>query len=171
MDMNVPLTREQLEDRLATLHMASLELVRQTTLPALLKRIAELAKEQAGAQYAALGVMDENGGLEQFIPVGMNHTEIAKMDHPPVGLGLIGELARSSKTIRYPDIAKHPKSFGFPPNHPAMKSFLGVPLRIGDILYGQIYLTNKLDAHEFSHFKCPPVSKADRTRPGAHPPH
>src|SRR5450756_1785324 len=89
MYMNVPLTREQLEDRLAALHLASLELVRQNTLPALLKRIAELAKEQAGAQYAALGVMDENGGLEQFIPVGMSHDEISKVDHLPVGLGLI----------------------------------------------------------------------------------
>src|SRR5450756_2591143 len=139
MYMNVPLTREQLEDRLAALHQASLELVRQNTLPALLKRIAELAKEQAGAQYAALGVMDENGSLEQFIPVGMSHDEISKVDHLPVGLGLIGELMRSSETIRYPNLASHPSSIGFPPHHPPMKSFLGVPMRIGDIQYGQIY--------------------------------
>src|SRR5450756_23186 len=107
MYMNVPLTREQLEDRLAALHLASLELVRQKTLPDLLKRIAELAKEQAGAQYAALGVMDEKGGLEQFISVGMSHTEIAKMEHPPVGLGLIGELTQSTETIRIPNITGH----------------------------------------------------------------
>jgi two-component system, NarL family, sensor histidine kinase DevS len=150
MYMNVPLTREQLEDRLAALHLASLELVRQKTLPDLLKRIAELAKEQAGAQYAALGVMDEKGGLEQFISVGMSHTEIAKMEHPPVGLGLIGELTQSTETIRIPNIAGHPRSIGFPPHHPSMKSFLGVPIRIGDIQYGQIYLTNKLGGPEFS---------------------
>ena len=148
--MNVPLTREQLEDRLAALHLASLELVQQKTLPDLLRRIAELAKEQAGAQYAALGVLDEAGGLEQFIPIGMTHSQIKKMPHPPVGLGLIGELMHTRQTLRLPDMAEDPHSVGFPPHHPAMKSFLGVPMWVGDIQYGQIYLTNKLDGPFFS---------------------
>jgi len=147
MHMNAALTREQLEDRLATLHLASLELVRQNTLPDLLKRIAELAKEQAGAEYAALGVLDENGKLEQFIPVGMTHPQVSKLDHPPVGKGLIG---RAVKSIRIPHISADPRSVGFPPNHPLMDSFLGVPMRIGNTQFGQIYLTNKEGAPEFS---------------------
>lgn len=150
MYMNAPLTREQLEDRLAALHLASLELVRQNTLPALLKRIAELAKEQAGAQYAALGVLDENGKLEQFIPVGMTHAQVAKMDQPPVGAGLIGVLMRSNRTIRIPFISEDPRHVGFPPHHPPMDSFLGVPMRVGGTQYGQIYLTNKQGSLEFS---------------------
>jgi signal transduction histidine kinase len=150
MYMNAPLTREQLEDRLAALHLASLELVRQNTLPALLKRIAELAKEQAGAQYAALGVLDENGKLEEFIPVGMTHTQISGMAHPPVGQGLIGALMRAIKSIRIPLISADPRSVGFPAHHPPMDSFLGVPMRIGNTQYGQIYLTNKQGGPEFS---------------------
>jgi signal transduction histidine kinase len=148
--MNAALTREQLEDRLAALHLASLELVRQNTLPALLKRIAELAKEQAGAQYAALGVLDENGKLEQFIQVGMAHAQVVKMDHPPVGAGLIGVLMCSTRTIRIPFISEDPRHVGFPPHHPPMDSFLGVPMRVGGTQYGQIYLTNKQGSLEFS---------------------
>jgi len=148
--MNSTLTREQLEDRLAALHRASLELVRQTDLPFLLERIAQLAREQVGAQYAALGVLDEAGSLEQFIPVGMTHEEIGRLAHPPVGLGLIGVLMHSAETIRIPDIAADPRMVGFPLHHPPMKSLLGVPLRLGEAQLGQIYLTNKLDGPEFT---------------------
>ena len=149
--MNTALTREQLEDRLAVLHRASLELVQHTDLPFLLERIAEIAREQAGAQYAALGVLDEHGKLEKFIPVGMSHDEIARMAvHPPVGLGLIGHLMHTSQAIRIPDIASDPRSAGFPEHHPPMKSLLGVPLVMGETQVGQIYLTNKLDGSEFT---------------------
>jgi two-component system sensor histidine kinase DevS len=148
--MNTALTREQLEDRLAALHRASLELVRHTDLPFLLERIAQLAREQVGAQYAALGVLDEFGALEQFIPVGMTNDEIARMEHPPVGKGLIGLLMISSEAIRIPDIAGDPHSVGFPPHHPAMKSLLGVPMRMGETQLGQIYLTNKLEGPIFT---------------------
>ncbi len=148
--MPTALTREQLEDRLAALHRASLTLVQETSLPALLERIAQLAREQVGAQYAALGVLDEKGGLEQFIPIGMSPSEIARLDHPPVGLGLIGVLMDSHESIRIPDMGDDPRHVGFPPHHPHMKSLLGVPIRTGETQVGQIYLTDKLDGTDFT---------------------
>ena len=144
------LTREQLEDRLAALHQASLELVRDLSRNAVLERIVTLAREQAGARYAALGMVNEQGELERFIPVGMTDEEVARMEHPPRGLGLIGALQRERRTIRIPDMAADPRHVGFPPHHPPMRSFLGVPILSGDRLLGQIYLTEKEDAPEFT---------------------
>ncbi len=147
----ITLTREQLEERLAALHRASLELVQDISLESLLERIAIMACEQVGARYAAVGVLNENGDLDQFIPIGMTPAEIQKMDHPPRGTGLIGALLNSRQTIRLDDIASDPRSSGFPPNHPKMRSFLGVPIRLGESQLGQIYLTEKIAADEFSH--------------------
>ena len=144
------LTREQLENRLAALHLASLELVRDTSLESLLGQIAVLAREQVDARYAAVGVLGENGELEKFIPIGMSPKSIAAMAHPPIGLGLIGELIHSDHPIRIPRISDHPQSIGFPLNHPPMESFLGVPIRQSNTQYGQIYLTEKIDGAEFS---------------------
>jgi hypothetical protein len=86
------LTREELQERLIALHRASLELVKEISLETLLERIASLACEQAGAKYAALGVLDEEGKLKKFITVGMTADEIKMISHPPRGLGLIGTL-------------------------------------------------------------------------------
>lgn len=144
------LTREQLEERLAALHRASLELVRETALDTLLERIAALACEQASAQYAAVGVLNESGELERFIPIGMSEKQLSRMGQPPQGLGLIGSLMRSNQTMRLPDLTRHPHSAGFPPHHPPMTSFLGVPIRMGERQLGQIYLTNKRTAPEFN---------------------
>ncbi len=144
------LTREQLQERLIALHRASLELIKDVSLEHLLHRIAMTACEQAGARYAALGVLDEDGHLKQFLTVGMTPEEIQRMAHPPVGRGLIGALMDTETPIRLPDIAKDPRSSGFPRNHPHMTSFLGVPIRAGDVQLGQIYLTEKVDAPEFT---------------------
>lgn len=144
------LSREQLEERLAALHEASLELVKEISLEALLERLASLACEQSGARYGAVGVLDDYGNLAQFITIGMTADERAKISHPPRGLGLIGALMRASKPIRIPNIPEDPRSIGFPPNHPRMHSFLGVPIRLGDHVYGQIYLTEKAGADEFT---------------------
>ncbi|HEX2981646.1 MAG TPA: GAF domain-containing sensor histidine kinase [Anaerolineaceae bacterium] len=146
----IELTREQLEDRLAALHRASLELVRDISLESLLERIATVACDQVQARYAAVGVLDDKGGLERFITVGMTPEELKLMEHPPVGLGLIGELMHADQAIRIPEISAHPKSYGFPANHPPMHSFLGVPIRLADRQLGQIYLTEKTTAPEFS---------------------
>ena len=144
------LTREQLQDRLFALHRASLELVKDVSLETLLERIATTACEQAGARYAALGVLDDEGRLKQFISVGMSDAQIKKMPHPPVGRGLIGELMDTEFPVRIPVISDHPRSVGFPAHHPRMVSFLGVPIRSGEIQLGQIYLTEKMDGFEFT---------------------
>ncbi|OGO37318.1 MAG: hypothetical protein A2W35_02435 [Chloroflexi bacterium RBG_16_57_11] len=146
----VLLTREQLEDRLAALHRTSLELVSNLSLEAVLERIVMMAREQAGARYAALGVVNDQGDLEQFIPVGMSKEEIACIPPPPIGRGLLGIMRQERRTVRIPEIYADPRSVGFPPNHPEMHSFLGVPILSGDKLLGQLYLTDKINYHEFT---------------------
>lgn len=149
--MSMPsLTREQLEQRLIALHRTSVELVQDTSLDSLLERIAVVACEQVNAQYAAVGVTNESGELEQFIPVGLKQSEINKMPHPPKGLGLIGALMNAKESIRLADLTVDSRSYGFPGGHPKMNAFLGVPIRLGTRNLGQIYLTNKKNEAEFS---------------------
>lgn len=144
------LTREQLQERLIALHKASLELVKDFSLDHLLERIATVACEQAEARYAALGVLDEDGKLVKFISVGMTDQEIKRIAHPPIGKGLIGELMDTETPLRVPIIKEHPRSVGFPAHHPAMVSFLGVPIRAANRQLGQLYLTEKIGASEFT---------------------
>jgi signal transduction histidine kinase len=144
------LTREQLQERLIALHKASLELVKDVSLDRLLERIAAVACEQADARYAALGVLDDNGKLVKFISIGMEEEEIKRIAHPPVGKGLIGELMDTEVPLRVPVIQQHPSSVGFPAHHPQMTSFLGVPIRAANRQLGQIYLTEKIGAPEFT---------------------
>ncbi len=145
------LTREELQERLITLHRASVELLKDVSLETLLERIVSLACEQAGAKYGALGVLDDDGNLKQFITVGMSAEEIKRIPHPPRGFGLIGALMRGdSGTMRIPEISADPRSVGFPPGHAEMHALLGVPIRQGDRQLGQIYLTEKINAPEFT---------------------
>jgi two-component system, NarL family, sensor histidine kinase DevS len=144
------LTREQLQERLIALHKASLELVKDMSLDRLLERIAALACEQADARYAALGVLDDDGKLVKFISIGMEDDEIKRISHPPVGKGLIGELMNTEVPLRVPVIQEHPRSIGFPAHHPPMTSLLGVPIRAANRQLGQIYLTEKIGASEFT---------------------
>jgi signal transduction histidine kinase len=145
------LTREELQERLIGLHRSSLELVKDVSLETLLERIVSLACEQAGARYAALGVLDDEGKLKQFITTGMTAEEMKSIPHPPRGLGLIGALMRGdSGNMRIPEIAADPRAIGFPPGHVPMHSMLGVPIRQGGRQLGQIYLTEKVDAPEFT---------------------
>jgi two-component system, NarL family, sensor histidine kinase DevS len=146
----VILTREQIEQRLVALHKASLELVSDLSLETVLERIVSMARELAGAQYAALGVIGEEGHLEKFIPVGMSTEEVKKIPHLPSGKGLLNIAHWLQAPIRIPKINEDPRSGGFPKNHPPMDSFLGVPIYLGDNLLGQIYLTNKENHFEFT---------------------
>ena len=148
--LSILLTQEQLQERLIALHKASLELVTDVSLESVLERIAILASEQVDARYAALGVLDGDGRLVNFITVGMTDKEINRMAHPPKGLGLLGELMNTRDSLRVPSIKDHSKSVGFPEYHPIMNSFLGVPIRAGEKQLGQIYLTDKVDATEFT---------------------
>jgi two-component system sensor histidine kinase DevS len=144
------LTRQQLEERLVVLHRASLELVKDVSLETLLERIATVALEQVNARYAALGVLDTDGKLSRFIHIGLTTEQIRQIPHPPEGKGLIGAVIDAEFPIRVPEISEHPLSVGFPENHPGMHSFLGVPIKAGDKPLGQIYLTEKIGAPEFT---------------------
>jgi len=147
---NTSLSCEQLEERLAALHRASLELVQDIAIDSLLQRIARIACEQAGATYAAIGIRGNEGQVEHFITVGMDDEEIARLAHPPLGLGLIDVIAQAKGPIRVDYIQKDPQRVGFPTNHPVMTSLLGVPIRLGDQRLGQIYLTDKIDQETFT---------------------
>ncbi|MBE9473839.1 MAG: GAF domain-containing sensor histidine kinase [Chloroflexi bacterium] len=146
----VILTREQLEERLTTLHQASLELVGVLSLDEVLQGIVNLARAQAGARYAALGLLGEEGQIARFIPVGMTSEQVEHIGDLPVGKGMLGALMVERHPIRIPEISEDPRRDGFPPHHPEMHSFLGVPIVSGDRLLGLIYLTDKEDNFEFS---------------------
>jgi signal transduction histidine kinase len=141
---------EQLEERLAALHLASLELVQDISLDSLLERIARIACDQAGATYAAIGVRDKDGGIANFITVGMPEEDVAQMAHPPIGQGLIGVIGAADGPVRVNDISKDSRSAGFPQGHPEMTSLLGVPIRLGKQRLGQIYLTDKVNDGSFT---------------------
>jgi signal transduction histidine kinase len=146
----VILTREQLEERLTTLHQASLELVGVLSLDEVLQRIINLARAQAGARYAALGLLGEEGQIARFIPVGMTPEQVEHIGDTPVGKGMLGALMVERHPIRIPEISEDPRRGGFPAHHPEMHSFLGVPIISGDRLLGLIYLTDKEDNFEFT---------------------
>lgn len=146
----VLLTREKLEDSLAALHQASLELVSDLSLEKVLERIVSLARQQAGARYAALGVVDDDGNLVRFIHSGMDDKTIKAIPYTPRGTGLLGLLQHEYQSIRIEDITHDPRSGGFPKGHPVMHSFLGVPIILGDKHLGRLYLTDKIDHYEFT---------------------
>jgi signal transduction histidine kinase len=118
-------------------------------LEAVLRRIVEAAATLVNARYGALGVIGEDGQLADFIPVGMDEGTIAGIDHWPEGRGLLGLLIKDPNPLRLADIASHPQSSGFPDGHPPMRTFLGVPVRIRDEVYGNLYLTEKRDGAAF----------------------
>ena len=108
-----------------------------------LRRIAERARELARARYAALGVVGPGGGLARFIPVGMTAEEIARVGDLPRGSGILGVMLQHGKSLRLADIALDRRSIGFPPDHPRMGTFLGVPIFARGRLLGSLYLTEK----------------------------
>lgn len=117
---------------------------------AVLQLIVESVRDLVRAEYAALGIVDANGRIERFITVGVSPEERARIGSPPRGHGLLGLIIRQRQSFRIPDIAGHPGSYGFPPHHPSMGSFLGVPVVTQGRSIGNLYLTNKRDAPEFS---------------------
>lgn len=136
--------------RLRALHRATLSLVNDLNLDRVLERIVSAAKELADARYAALGLPDGEGGLATFVTAGIDPKDVAEIPHEPRGRGLLGEMLRSGQSVRIPEIADHPTSVGFPPGHPPMRSFLGVPISAYGRPLGQIYLTDKLSAEAFT---------------------
>ncbi|GAA4592260.1 two-component system sensor histidine kinase [Planotetraspora phitsanulokensis] len=118
-------------------------------LETVLHRIVETATTLVDASYGALGVIGEDDTLVQFVPVGLTEEEIARIAHWPHGLGLLGLLIKEPQTLRLADIAHHPESYGFPAGHPPMGTFLGVPVRVRDEVFGNLYLTEKRGGEEF----------------------
>ena len=128
-----------------------LALAAELSLPALLKRIIDLAVDVTDARYGALGVLSADGtGLSEFITTGMSQPERTAIGALPRGEGILGELIREPELLRLSSIASHPRSFGFPPHHPPMHSFLGAPIRAHGRVFGNIYLTDKRGAAEFT---------------------
>ena len=144
---------KQLEERnrqLAALDDATMAISSELTLDKVLQRIVDAARNLAEAEYAALGVPNNEGFLETFIHSGIKPEKVAEIPHLPKGMGLLGAIIHERKTIRIPRIKDDPRSVGFPAAHPPMDPFLGVPVRAGREILGNLYLTNKLSADEFT---------------------
>jgi signal transduction histidine kinase len=137
--------------KLRRLVQAILILDAELNLPVVLRRIIQEARDLVDAQYGALGVLTEDGrALDQFLTVGLTHEEERAIGPRPTGRGVLGTLIGEDKPVRLANLAQSPDSFGFPPHHPDMTSFLGVPVRVHGEVYGILYLTNKKTAPEFS---------------------
>ena len=119
-------------------------------LESVLQLIVDRVRELVGARYAALGIMADRRRIERFITSGITAEQRALLGSPPQGHGLLGLIISEGRSIRIPDIAGHPASYGFPPNHPTMTSLLGVPVRVKNRTIGNFYLTDKEAAAEFS---------------------
>jgi signal transduction histidine kinase len=129
--------------RLRGLAEAADALAGDLELPSVLDRIVAAAAVATGARYAALGVIGDDEMLAQFIYRGVNEETAREIGHLPRGKGLLGLLIRDPRMVRTDDINSHPASYGFPPNHPPMTSFLGAPVRSGGRVFGNLYLTDK----------------------------
>jgi signal transduction histidine kinase len=138
-------------DRLERLVLTTSALIAETSLEGALDRIVLVAADIIGARYAAVGVLGPDGRLlERFITHGIDDATRARIGPPPRGHGILGLVIREARPIRLPDLARHPDSYGFPPHHPEMHSFLGVPIVGRRGAYGNLYLTEKLGADVFS---------------------
>lgn len=139
------------EMRLRALFAAGLAVTSELSLEALLHRLVKTAAELTGARYAALGVIDASGSeLEQFVVHGIDADTRAEIGTLPRGRGILGVLIRETKPLRLHDLAEDPRSVGFPPGHPPMHGFLGVPIMLRGVAYGNLYLTEKQDADDFT---------------------
>jgi len=132
-----------IRDRTRALIEAVIAVGSQLELEAVLRQIVEAAVRLVSARFGALGVIGEGGRLVEFVPVGLDESEIARIHHWPEGRGLLGELITNPRPLRLHDLTTDPRSSGFPDGHPRMRSFLGVPVRIRDEVYGNLYLTEK----------------------------
>jgi signal transduction histidine kinase len=137
-------------DRMRGLLEAVVAISSGLDLESTLRRIVETAVGLVDATYGALGIIGEERRLADFIPIGLSSDEIARIHHWPEGRGLLGLLIDDPQPLRLADIAAHAASSGFPDGHPPMRSFLGVPLRIRDEVFGNLYLTNKAGGGDFT---------------------
>jgi signal transduction histidine kinase len=137
-------------DRLKVLLDATRLVAAELALPVVLRQIVESARGLVEASYGALGVIGEGGGLAQFIHVGISARAAERIGDLPQGHGILGLLIDDPVPLRLDELAAHHAASGFPPHHPPMRSFLGVPIRIRDEVYGNLYLTDKKDGEAFT---------------------
>ena len=147
-DMHERLQRQNKE--LLALHSAGLDVTADLSLEVVLRKVVEQAKNLVGAKYGALSVVDTEGRIQSFITSGITADQRAAIGPPPVGHGLLGVVLREGQRLRLPDISKHPSSYGFPPNHPPMRSLLAVPIPCKSPFLGNLYLTEKSGGTNFS---------------------
>ncbi len=140
-----------MESRLRALVETGIGLTSELSLDGVLQRIVEAAAAVTDARYAALGVIDQSGtGVERFLVTGLDEEAQRAIGEPPHGRGILGVLIRDAKPLRLRDLRDHPESVGFPAHHPPMTTFLGAPIVLRGVAYGNLYLTEKRGG-EFSH--------------------
>ncbi len=139
-----------LRRRFARLSDLNRKIMSNLEVASVLKDIVDAACDLTGARYGAMAVFDEAGRVQTFVTHGMSDEDRERLGDPPKGLGLLGLLQHEQKPLRLADLSRHPSSVGFPPNHPAMKSFLGAPVRLGEQSFGNLYLTEKIGSDEFT---------------------
>ena len=138
------------QGRLRGLLRANALVAGELSLPVVLRQIVAAARDLVGARYAALGVLGRDGELEQFVHAGMDEVLVGRIGELPRGRGILGLLIRKPVPLRLADLSGHPASAGFPPGHPPMTGFLGVPVRIGEEVFGNLYLTERARGGEFT---------------------
>jgi len=138
------------QERINGLLAAVVALAQDLSLEAVLDRLVRSACALVGAGYGALGVIGEDRRLSHFITVGIDEQGIRAIGELPTGHGVLGLLIREPKPLRLHDLGRHPITSGFPPNHPPMKTFLGVPVRVRDEVFGNLYLTEKQGGQDFT---------------------
>jgi signal transduction histidine kinase len=139
------------ENRLRALVETGVAITSELSLDALLQRLVEAAAELTGARYAALGVIDRSGSeLERFLTTGIDAETHAAIGELPRGRGILGVLIRDDTPLRLHNLGDDPRSVGFPPNHPPMGTFLGVPIHLRGVAYGNLYLTEKEGGEDFT---------------------
>ena len=149
--MSSPAAGPSSTKQLLALREATLAISADLSLAETLKHIVVAAAKLANARYAALGVPSESGEfLAEFVTTGLSPQEEARISHRPRGHGILGVIMREGQSLRLRDLTQHPRAIGFPANHPPMKSLLGVPITHKGKPRGNLYLTDKLDADEFT---------------------
>jgi two-component system, NarL family, sensor histidine kinase DevS len=139
------------QDRLRAVVDAAIAVTSELSIDVVLQRIVEAAARLTGAKYAALGVIDQRGtGLENFVTTGLDEEAIERIGDLPRGRGILGVLISDAQPLRLADIGADPRSVGFPPHHPTMETFLGVPILLRGVAYGNLYLTEKAGGDEFT---------------------
>ncbi|GAA2753955.1 GAF domain-containing protein [Amnibacterium kyonggiense] len=131
--------------RLRALLRANQAITAQLDLDSVLRSVVEAARQLTGARYGAIGVIGEHGGLDRFVHAGMDEAHVERIGRLPRGEGLLGAVITEARPIRIPDIGADPRSVGFPDGHPPMHDFLGVPVRVRGIVYGNLYLSGHPD--------------------------